>query len=212
MSPDGPDDADGRALRDEILGALGLAEAQQLALLPAPDGSDDTPAAKRPTPDPSLGLETNEGPVAQLVALLPELTIEQLRYMIARQSSRTIKAAAEAVGISPRTVRRWPARVRRAPQLMAQAGALVALHLRQRHVAEAMQVKIDGLRSEDERVRQTVATQIIEWELGKATRPDAANRHSRAPEVADARQRLERLIARHAGSDDPPADSGEPQR
>ena len=207
MSGDGANGAD---LRRELLGALGLAE-----WATGDDGRDGAPApgAKSPSPYPPLGIARDEDPIAQLLDLLPHLSVIQLRYLIARQGTRTNKDAAEVVGVSPRTVSRWPARVRRAVHLMAQAGAVVALHLRRRSVAEAMQVKIDGLHSEDERVRQATATQIIEWELGKAPRPASAqNPRPSSPEVHDARERLQRLIARHTDSDPASGDPGAPER
>jgi len=52
---------------------------------------------------------------------------------------------------------------------MAQDGLVTALHLRRRALARAMEVKLRGLDSRDERIRQAVATEIIEWELGKAS-------------------------------------------
>jgi hypothetical protein len=45
---------------------------------------------------------------------------------------------------------------------------ITALELRRRALAEAMAVKTSGLRSEDEAVRQRTATEIIEWEMGRA--------------------------------------------
>jgi len=51
---------------------------------------------------------------------------------------------------------------------MAYDGVLTALEIRRRNLARAMAVKAAGLDSRDERIRQNAATEIIEWELGKA--------------------------------------------
>lgn len=52
---------------------------------------------------------------------------------------------------------------------MALDGLVVARHIRRRNLAKAMMVKAAGLDAEDERIRQSVATELIEWEMGKAT-------------------------------------------
>jgi hypothetical protein len=56
-----------------------------------------------------------------------------------------------------------------AVRLMAHDGVVTALHIRRQALSEAMAVKRQGLSSDDERIRQSVATELIEWELGKAT-------------------------------------------
>jgi hypothetical protein len=52
---------------------------------------------------------------------------------------------------------------------MAMDGVYTALEIRRRALPEAMAVKAAGLQSDNERIRQQVSTEIIEWELGKAT-------------------------------------------
>lgn len=71
--------------------------------------------------------------------------------------------------MSESAVYRWPDTVKRAVRLMAGDGVVTALHLRRRALAKAMLVKVRGLDTDDERLRQQTATEIIEWELGKAT-------------------------------------------
>jgi len=51
---------------------------------------------------------------------------------------------------------------------MASDGLIVAHHVRRRNLAKAMLVKVAGLDSDDERTRQNVSTEIIEWEMGRA--------------------------------------------
>jgi len=107
-----------------------------------------------------------------LGALCDELTANQIRFVTARQDYSTDKDAAQAVGISPSTVKDWKYKgvpIDAAVELMAKDGLVVARKVRQRNIAKAMLVKVAGLDSNDERLRQGVATEIIEWEMGKAT-------------------------------------------
>lgn len=52
---------------------------------------------------------------------------------------------------------------------MAMDGIIVARTLRRRNLAKAMAVKVAGLDLDDAKLRQSTATEIIEWEMGKAT-------------------------------------------
>ncbi len=119
---------------------------------------------------------TSEQPLAtagNLEAILLQLNQDQIRFLIARQDSDTDKDAALSIGLTVSQAKSWsPERkelIHQALNLMAQDGLVTALHLRKRALAEAMAVKCGGLRSGDERIRQGAATEIIEWELGKAT-------------------------------------------
>ena len=105
----------------------------------------------------------------QLTDVLANLTTDQIRFVVARQQYSTDKEAAKAIGIRPDTVYHWPDDVKRAVELMAYDGVITALEIRRRNLAKAMLVKAAGLDSNDERLRQGVATEFIEWELGKAT-------------------------------------------
>ena len=104
----------------------------------------------------------------QLQAILEQLSVDQIRFIVARQEFATDKEAAEAVDISPQTVYRWPPIIKEAVRMMAVDGLVTAQHLRKRHVAKAMLIKTGGLDSESEGIRQRVATEIIEGEMGKA--------------------------------------------
>lgn len=103
-----------------------------------------------------------------------QLSITQLRYLVARVDTTSDKEAADMIGIKPATVKRWnddgsKLLIDEALRLIVQDGIVTALELRRRNLAKAMAVKVKGLDSNDERVRQNTATEIIEWELGKAT-------------------------------------------
>jgi hypothetical protein len=108
----------------------------------------------------------------QLETILAQLTTDQMRFIVARQDVATDKAAAEQIGVSPDTISRWKREgvpIDEAVRLMAFDGLVTALHIRKRNLAKAMAVKVAGLNSDDERLRQGVATEVIEWELGRAT-------------------------------------------
>lgn len=106
----------------------------------------------------------------RLKELLQRLTMTQMRYVIARLEAKSDKEAAEIIKITPSTVRSWDnkAEVDEAVTLMRVDGMLTALEMRRRNLAKAMAVKAAGLDSDDEPIRQKSATEIIEWEMGKA--------------------------------------------
>ena len=107
----------------------------------------------------------------ELEAVCNQLTTDQIRFVVARQDHNSDKATAKFLGISPNTVKDWKykgAPIDKAVQMMALDGLIVAASIRRRNLAKAMLVKIAGLDDDDDRLRQSVATEIIEWEMGKA--------------------------------------------
>ena len=107
----------------------------------------------------------------QLSEVLQTLSPNQLRFVVARQDYLTDKEAAEAVGLKSNTVYGWNGNVKEAVRLFAEDIAAGAVAVRRRYLAKAMMVKAAGLDSVDETVRQKAATEIIEWEMGKAAQP-----------------------------------------
>ena len=108
----------------------------------------------------------------ELGQVVARLTTDQVRFVVARQEFSTDKEAAIEIGIKPDTVYQWKhkgAPIDEAVRLMALDGIVVASELRRRNLAKAMAVKVAGLDEQDSRLRQGVATEIIEWEMGKAT-------------------------------------------
>ena len=118
-----------------------------------------------------------------LETVLAQLSTDQIRFVVARQEYTSDKEAAKAVGIKPDTVYHWPPIVAEAVRLMAEDGLVTALHVRRRNLAKAMLVKVAGLDSDDERVKQTTATEIIEWELGRAAQKQEITGPSGGPLV-----------------------------
>jgi len=116
-------------------------------------------------------LESTSNDATQLEQLLEQLNTNQKRFIIARQEHTTDKEAALSIGLSPDTVKNWKyagAPIDAVVDLMANDGVVMALHLRRKALAKAMAVKVAGLDETDARLRQSVASEIVEWELGKA--------------------------------------------
>ena len=127
-------------------------------------------------------INQDESRFEELEQALKRLTTDQIRFVVARQEFSTDKEAAEAIGIKPDTVYQWTHRdvpIGVAVRLMALDCVVVASTLRRRHLAKAMAVKVAGLDEEKPEVRQKVATEIIEWEMGKPTqRTENKTEHS----------------------------------
>ena len=105
----------------------------------------------------------------RLLEILPQLSKDQLRFAIACQDYPTKKEAAESIGMKPNTTYGWPDIVDEASRLLAVESTSAALAIRRRNLVKAMAVKANGLDSDDEKIRQNAATELIEWELGKAS-------------------------------------------
>jgi len=107
---------------------------------------------------------------SELGQALARLSTDQIRFVVARQEFSTDKEAAQEIGVKPDTVYQWKHKgvpIDEAVRLMAFDGIEVASELRRRNLAKAMAVKVAGLDSTKEVTRQNVATEIIEWEMGK---------------------------------------------
>ena len=103
--------------------------------------------------------------------ILAQLTPEQRTYALARLDFATDTEVAAELGWKVQKIYNWRssgAPIDEAVLQMQNDGIQFALFERRRALGKAMKVKVSGLGSEDEKVRQNVATEIIEWELGKA--------------------------------------------
>ena len=105
-----------------------------------------------------------------------ELTPTQRRFVVSMQEHPTKKEASAAIGISPNTAYNWPPIVDEAVSFAVNNVALATLGIIQANAIKAAMVKAKGLDSEDEKVAQAVATEIIDRNLGKAVqRNELAN-------------------------------------
>lgn len=115
------------------------------------------------------------------------LNDNQWRYVTARIENPSFnkKDAALHVQLEPNTVYKWDDFVEEAVQIARQDIHTATLARRKQLALKALLVKASGLDSEDESIRQKTATEILEWELGKASqRTEVANADDKPFEVA----------------------------
>ena len=105
----------------------------------------------------------------RLLALWPQLTRNQRRFVVAMQDCATKKEAAEAIGLQPDTVYRWPDLVDTAIQVLSDDIEGAVLDILTSSAAKAALVKVAGLDDDDDRLRQAVASEILDRILGKPT-------------------------------------------
>ena len=79
--------------------------------------------------------------------------------------------AARHVKLKPNTVYGWGDIVDRAVAMARKDMHSAALTVRKNALLKAMQVKLKLLDHKDGRIRDKAATDILEWELGRATQP-----------------------------------------
>jgi len=116
--------------------------------------------------------ETPEKSISErLSEALAQLSPDQLRFVALMQEYKSKKDAADALHLNIDTVYHWPKVVDEALRLTELDAVTAARTLRKQSLFKAMMVKRAGLDSDDERIRQGTATEIIEGELGKAEQP-----------------------------------------
>ena len=98
-----------------------------------------------------------------------KLTPVQKRFAVAMLDYPTKKEAAEAIGISPQTAYNWNGAVDTVVELMAENAALSALSIVLANTNKAAMVKAAGLDSDNEKIAQDAASEILDRALGKAT-------------------------------------------
>jgi len=89
--------------------------------------------------------------------------------LMLQDPSLSKKEAAKKLGLKPETLYRWPKQVDEALKLALQDAHIAARAMRRQWLLEALNVKVELLHSPDDAVRNRAASDIIEWELGKAT-------------------------------------------
>lgn len=100
-----------------------------------------------------------------------QLTDNQWRFVTAmvENPSFSKKAAAEYIGLKPETVYKWDSYVDDAIERARHNVHEAAVASRKQALLKAIAVKRALLDSDDENVRSKAATEIIEWELGRAS-------------------------------------------
>lgn len=108
---------------------------------------------------------------------LDGMTPEQRRWVMARVMTHSDAEAARAVGVLPSTVCRWANKAEldaKVAELINDNGQQAIAVLRDALVRAAL-VKVSGLKSHSEQIRQNTASEIMDRLLGKAVQP---NEHS----------------------------------
>ncbi len=101
--------------------------------------------------------------------LWQRLDHNQQRFAVAMLTSATKKDAAQAIGLEPNTVYKWNGTIDLVVDFMRNHAAEAALGIVQANATKAAMVKAAGLDSNDEKIRQDVATELLDRNLGRAT-------------------------------------------
>ena len=118
-------------------------------------------------------------------------------YVLARSKSFSNKQALRETGISQGWLNSKDAEAlnKRAEEIRINKAIMASMILSEA-VEEAARVKAAGLKSRDERVKQAVATEIIDRELGKVPqRTELTGADGGAIEVDDVRESIQRKLA-----------------
>ena len=108
---------------------------------------------------------TSDDRFAQIWKLL---THNQRRFVVQMTDSPTKKEAAEIIGLDPRTVYAWPKFIDEAVGLLLENAKTSAVEMLTSALARAVMIKLAGLDSNDEKMRQDAASEVIDRILGKA--------------------------------------------
>jgi len=105
----------------------------------------------------------------EISQLMDDMTDGEIRLASAQSEGATRTDGAKAIGKSINTVKKWDlSKVDRMVTLMVQHRIETALIQRERLLSRAVAVKAKGLEDPDPKIRQRVATEIIDWNLGRA--------------------------------------------
>lgn len=117
-------------------------------------------------------IPNNETLETEIRRLLSNMSPQQVTYAVALIYTKDHKDALLSCGISEETYKSWPENIQQDCEEIANIVVFDTLVLSRRllreAVLQAVLVKMAGLSSPDEEIRQKAATDIIEWELGKA--------------------------------------------
>jgi hypothetical protein len=98
-----------------------------------------------------------------------DLSHNQRRFVVQMTECGTKKEAAEIIGVNPHTVYNWDDDIDEAIALLMANAKDSAVDMLTSALARAVMVKLAGLESDDERVKQDAASEVIDRVLGKAT-------------------------------------------
>jgi hypothetical protein len=102
---------------------------------------------------------------------LDQLKDSRLDYVIARSKARTDAEGYREAGIAKASFYSWPeeerTRLNDLAQQVKRASALRAMMILQDATEEAARVKVDGLKSRKENIKQDAASEILDRMIGK---------------------------------------------
>ena len=117
----------------------------------------------------SKSMEEKSTSEANFGRLWQQLTHNQRRFAVAMLDSPTKKDAAISCRLEPNTVYKWNGVVDDVVEILLDRAADSAYEILEGQVVKAAMVKVAGLDSEDEKVRQAEASEILDRVLGKPT-------------------------------------------
>jgi hypothetical protein len=107
---------------------------------------------------------------SRLQTILAQLSKDQLRFVVAMQEHKTKDAAAKALHLKPDTVYHWDVElIEEAINLMAMSIVDSAMEQHRLAANKAAAVRVAGLDSKNEIVRQRAAADILDRILGKVS-------------------------------------------
>lgn len=153
---------------------------------------------------------------ADFLRLWGGLTHNQQRFAVAMLECPTKKEAALAIGLEQNTVYRWGAEIDEVVDYMRGRARDAAQNVLEASVVKAAAIKRAGLGSGEEKIRQDVASEILDRVLGRATQRQDIDVTTKGESLNDGKLTgdqharaiaalLDTLAARHGGGD-----SGEP--
>lgn len=118
-----------------------------------------------------MNQESQEKSISELVFadMWANLNTNQRRYAIAMLESQTMKEAAELAGVKPNTAYKWGEEVTAVVEFMRANIEASAMGIIYNAANKAAAVKQGGLDSDNEKIRQDVATEILDRIMGKPT-------------------------------------------
>lgn len=107
--------------------------------------------------------------------LWQSLNHNQRRFAVAMLDSPSKKEAALAINLEPNTVYKWNGPVDEVVEILLEQARDSAYSILEGSVVKAAMVKVSGLDSDDERVRQSEATEILDRVMGKPKQEQAVD-------------------------------------
>jgi len=147
--------------------------------------------------------------MSELGTILDGLEDVKLDFVFERSKSRSDAQALKKVGVASSTFYKWPATERKRLADLAQEvkrnRTIQALRIIDAAAEKAAEVKVAGLDSRKEYIRQNTASEILDRTVGKTPERHEADV---TIQVEDVREKMARLITRYAAARAVDTDTG----